>query len=396
MQQSWRIIHIAGHGEPPIKIGKRTEPRGVVLSGGSFLGAQEINALRVIPELVFVNCCHLATDDPNHLLKPTNYDRAQFASGVAHALIKGGVRCVIAAGWAVDDEAASVFAARLLQGPARRASASSTPSQRPGRKRTDCGGNTWAAYQCYGDPDWRFRPQTGDAQSPAPSPAGQEFVGIASASSLILALEQIAVESEYQGKKPDAQAARLRYLEATFGQYWEGRGNVAEAFGNAWSKSGGFEEAIDWYERARRRRTGRRLSLAIEQLANAKIRLAWERDPDDPRSFASRDRQARKDIKDAMTLLDTLLALAPTVERESIYGSGFKRLAMLEAKAARSQAERNRAAIEQMWKHYNAAETIARGSPAAPAQPLFYPAMNRIAAQLALDDAAKRSRGDGR
>ena len=43
--------------------------------------------------------------------------------------------------------------------------------------------------------------------------------------------------------------------------------------------------------------------------------------------------QARKDIKDAMKLLDTLLALAPTVERESIYGSGYKRLAMLEAAA---------------------------------------------------------------
>ena len=65
MKQPWRIIHIAGHGEPPTKTANRTEPRGVVLSGGSFLGTQEINALRVIPELVFVNCCHLATDDPN-------------------------------------------------------------------------------------------------------------------------------------------------------------------------------------------------------------------------------------------------------------------------------------------------------------------------------------------
>ena len=115
MQRPWRIIHIAGHGEPPIETGKRIEPRGVVLSGGSFLGTQEINALRVIPELVFVNCCHLATDDPNNLLRPTNYDRAQFASGVAHALIKGGVRCVIAAGWAVDDEAASMFAASFYK-----------------------------------------------------------------------------------------------------------------------------------------------------------------------------------------------------------------------------------------------------------------------------------------
>ena len=112
MKGAWRIVHIAGHGEPPIRPRK---PRGVVLSDGSFFGPQEINALRVIPELVFVNCCHLAADDPNNLFKPVNYNRAEFASGVALALIKGGVRCVIAAGWAVDDDAASVFAASFYK-----------------------------------------------------------------------------------------------------------------------------------------------------------------------------------------------------------------------------------------------------------------------------------------
>jgi len=250
MQQPWRIIHIAGHGEPPATIGKRTEPRGFVLSGDSFLGPREIGGLRVIPELVFVNCCYLATDDSSLFLKPTNYDRARFASGTAHALIKGGVRCVIAAGWAVDDEAASIFATKfystLLRGERFIDAVAAAREEACG-----CGGNTWAAYQCYGDPDWRFRQRTGDAQRPALPPAGQEFAGIASAPSLILALDQIAVESEYQPEKLEAQAARLRYLDATFARYWE-RGDVAEAFGNAWSKSGRFDdEAIAWYERAR-------------------------------------------------------------------------------------------------------------------------------------------------
>ena len=44
----------------------------------------------------------------------------RFASGIAGALIEIGVRCVIAAGWAVDDDAARVFAeefyASLLRG----------------------------------------------------------------------------------------------------------------------------------------------------------------------------------------------------------------------------------------------------------------------------------------
>ena len=187
------------------------------------------------------------------LLKPANYNRAQFASGVAHALIKGGVRCVIAAGWAVDDEAASVFAASFYKRAARRRPLHRRRCRRRGTRRAQRGGNTWAAYQCYGDPDWRFRTQTGDAQRPTPPPAGQEFASIASAPALILALERIAVESEYQGKAPGAQADRLRYLEPTFGPILGDRGDVAEAFGNAWSKLGRFEEAIAWYQRARER-----------------------------------------------------------------------------------------------------------------------------------------------
>jgi hypothetical protein len=380
-RRSWRIIHVAGHGEPPIANGKRIETRGVVLSGGSFLGAHEIAALRVKPELVFVNCCHLATDDPNRLLEPTNYDRAQFASGVAQALIKSGVRCVIAAGWAVDDEAASVFAKAFytaLLGGARFIDAVAAARE----KAHAYGGNTWAAYQCYGDPDWQFRPATGDAQSPTPSP-GQEFAGIASALSLILALEQIAVESEYQGKPPDVQAGRLRYLEATFGQYRD-RGDVAEAFGNSWSKSGRFAEAIGWYERARQAQDGTASLAAIEQLSNVRIRQAWNGIKDERARSSEAIDQARKDIQDAMTLLDTLRALSPTFERENIYGSGFKRLSMLEAAVNRDADEQK--AIEQMLGHYGAAEKIARTTGV---RPFFYPAMNRIAAQLALADEVK-------
>lgn len=37
-------------------------------------------------------------------------DLAAFAAGVADALISIGVRCVIAAGWAVEDQRAELFA----------------------------------------------------------------------------------------------------------------------------------------------------------------------------------------------------------------------------------------------------------------------------------------------
>ena len=66
--RSWRIVHIAGHGEPPDK--KSGNPRGVVLSDDMFLGPSEIRSLRVVPELVFVNCCYLGASDRDRAAPP--------------------------------------------------------------------------------------------------------------------------------------------------------------------------------------------------------------------------------------------------------------------------------------------------------------------------------------
>ena len=160
-EKPWRIVHIAGHGMP----GVNDKPGGVVLSNGTFLGPDEFRNMRTVPELVFMNCCHLGSADAAQLLN-TKYDRAEFASGVAGALIEIGVRCVVAAGWAVDDDAASEFAEEfygsLLRGnrfivavgEAREAALTRSPNV-----------NTWAAYQCYGDPDWVFRREAVGSQS---------------------------------------------------------------------------------------------------------------------------------------------------------------------------------------------------------------------------------------
>ncbi len=156
-ERPWRIVHIAGHGAVTEK-GRAL----VVLSNGTSLGPDEIRSLRVVPELMFVNCCHFASADPGQLLRPL-YDRAAFASSLAGSLIDVGVRCVIAAGWAVDDDAASIFAetfyGSLLRGnrfidavaEARLQSYTHRPQV-----------NTWAAYQCYGDPNWVFRRKAAD------------------------------------------------------------------------------------------------------------------------------------------------------------------------------------------------------------------------------------------
>jgi predicted chitinase/tetratricopeptide (TPR) repeat protein len=384
MARPWRIIHIAGHGEPPLAVDGRVDPRGVVLSDESFLGPAEIGALRVIPELVFVNCCHLATGDPSELFAAPNYDRARFASGVAEALIRVGVRCVVAAGWAVDDAAAQAFAetfyGQLLNG--------SRFIDAVAAARTEaraCGGNSWAAYQCYGDPDWTYRRGTGDAQRPSAPPPSQEFAGIGSATSLTLQLERLAVQSEYQRSTGILQADRLRYLKDTFEHFWRTNGAVAEAFGNAWAKTGDLEEAIGWYEHARSAPDGSASLAAIEQLADLKARRAWELASSSKGRPSEAAQIARSQIAEALALLDTLTIMAPTLERESLYGSAYKRLALIEAEGG--HPTRANEAIEKMRAHYAAAEKIGRAAAKGgePEPGLFHAALNQLVAQLAIE-----------
>jgi CHAT domain/Caspase domain len=147
LERPWRILHVSGHGDASAK-------GGVVLSGKAFLGPNEISAMRTVPELVFVNCCHLAAIS-GAAAKTRDFQAAGFAAGVAEQLIKIGVRCVVAAGWAVEDEPAKAFAIRFYE----RLLAGDSFANAVGEARDlawRMGGNTWAAYQCYGDPDWVF------------------------------------------------------------------------------------------------------------------------------------------------------------------------------------------------------------------------------------------------
>jgi tetratricopeptide (TPR) repeat protein len=347
-------------------------PRGIVLSNEAFLGPNEIASLRVVPELVFVNCCYLASGDPSRLITETLYDRAKFASGVAEALIQGGVRCVVAAGWAVDDAAAHTFAItfyRTLLGDATFSDAV-TAARGEARK---CGGTTWAAYQCYGDPDWTYRRTTADGQQPPSADPARELAGIASESALVLALDTMATRSEFQGEADQAQADRLRFLETTCAPSWRAHGRVAEAFGNAWAKILGLDEAIEWYERAQAAADGTASLKAVEELANLRARRAWEKLSAVETPTAADVDAARGEIESAMELLHRLLALGATPERQSLLGSAYKRLALVESRAGSGREPEARAALEKMKAHF---EQAGRKD--------FYGAMNVIAAQVAL------------
>jgi CHAT domain-containing protein len=156
----WQILHFAGHGVAEHTVGQSDEkdverpgvaPRkisGLVLDSGRFLTAAEVQQMRAVPDLVFLNAAHMG------VISGVRGDAASGAS-LATEFATLGCPAVIAPGWTIDDAAAVTFAEALYRAllsgedfgrsvvSARRATHDAHP-----------GVNTWAAYQCYGDPNF--------------------------------------------------------------------------------------------------------------------------------------------------------------------------------------------------------------------------------------------------
>lgn len=379
----YRVVHIAGHGAPFIAAdaqrGIAERPGGVVLDGNKLLSASEIQSMRRVPELVFVNCCHLA-ELPD---APKLEDRAEFAAGVAEALIAIGVRCVIAAGWAVHDEPAQLFAGRFYErllaqdsfGDAVAAAREETWKRFPHS-------NTWAAYQCYGDPDWRFRGDAGDQRA-------RRAIDVRSSVGLENALRSLASDFKYQIEQHEAfESARAELAEyaARYASRWGTLGALAEAFADAHAEAKLFDEAIAWYERALAAPDRGATLRAIEQHANLSARRAEQRVELAVRNgadVAAAATKARAEIAIAIAALEPRRRLESRASHDfealNLLGSSHKRLAMI-ARSTKDDAEFARQ-MSEMVQYYEAAAEIAGQLERNDA---YYPALNALLGRLIL------------
>lgn len=162
-EDEYKIIHLAGHGFFETKKENKTDvlPQGggMVIGNGIFLTPKEINQMSLVPEFVFINCCFLGKVDGAE--ESLSQQRYKLAANLGVQLIEMGVKAVIAAGWAVNDDAALLFSEVFYQemfagvafGEAVQAARSQCFDKFPGT-------NTWGAYQCYGDQFYKFTVQT--------------------------------------------------------------------------------------------------------------------------------------------------------------------------------------------------------------------------------------------
>ncbi|MFM7072586.1 MAG: CHAT domain-containing protein, partial [Planctomycetota bacterium] len=157
LQRSYRVLHLAGHGYFSRHKADKPARYGMLLNGNQYLTAQEIQQLPQVPELVFLNCCHLAAME-EETRSERQFEYSKLAASLAEELIKMGVRAIVAAGWAVRDDLAKEFATTfyrsMLDGePFGHA----VKDARSAVWQSASDSNTWAAYQAYGDPDYRLR-----------------------------------------------------------------------------------------------------------------------------------------------------------------------------------------------------------------------------------------------
>jgi hypothetical protein len=162
-RRPWRVLHLAGHGDHEHKATPDSAPQSGMVIGQKegqpvFLTPGDVAQMRFVPELVFINCCHLGkTLSSANAASSARTNFGRLAANLGAEFIQMGVRAVVCAGWAVDDAAALTFAQafyrELLGGSSFRravkAARGATYTQHPDR-------NTWGAYQCYGDPGWRL------------------------------------------------------------------------------------------------------------------------------------------------------------------------------------------------------------------------------------------------
>ncbi len=158
-KQDYKIVHLAGHGifnatnpyESGMLIGKKKGKNEPLL-----LTPFEFAKLSSPPEFMFINCCHLGRINP--FAEELSSNRFKLAANIGTQLIKDGVKAVIVSGWEVDDNAAlefaTIFYQRMLDNNDSFGDAVKIARERIYNNYRYS--NTWGAFQCYGDPHYKF------------------------------------------------------------------------------------------------------------------------------------------------------------------------------------------------------------------------------------------------
>jgi triacylglycerol esterase/lipase EstA (alpha/beta hydrolase family) len=360
-RQPWRILHLAAHGVFEFRRENGDRPiSGLVLDDGLFFTAAEAEQMRFVPDLVFINCCHLGQTAGEGQQRPAYH---KLAANLGTQFIRMGARAVIAAGWEVNDAAAKTFAASFYRGMLNGALFGDAVIK--ARKETyqrHAATNTWGAYQCYGDPSFSLVTATTARQRTTPAAQAELQVwldGVAASARQLSLTEIEALRRELDERTSQCPA-----------EWWMSARLLASA-GSAYAQVGWYEQALKYLEKLPTAEQASAPISTLELLANCRTRIASELlDGDQPEGD-----KATALLEEAESLLENLIGVGKTAERCSLMGAVMKRRCMLPT----SDQKARRQALTEMQKWYGQASELSQDS-----ADRAYALANRLAADVVL------------
>lgn len=378
----YRVLHFAAHG---LHEKEQADRIGVVIGYDPQTQKEElfsphhVRAIRNKPSLVFINCCHTG--------KVENWRANKLSASLAAEFIKSGVHCVIGAGWAVEDNAAKLFAETvynaLLDGR-NFGYAIRTARLKVYRAYGDT--NTWAAFQCYGDPGYVLekRAETEDAEQ---EPAFHHL------DELLHALKNL--RSDVKGAKGSnvQKAGIVRRAVALYKAAkddksdtpWKDRGDVLTHLAIIYCDAGEDDKADEFLALASE---ADRRSVCLEDtlaIFNYRARRAEERITAERKSKLAKktkpteaETQHLTELQEVVEILNQYAVLHGDANTLEIAASANKLFAMSHTKKSIREA-----AIEKMTDLYDRSARLGRDN-------AYYPATNALLGYSFLNQAPKK------
>jgi len=327
LSTKYKILHIAGHGVYDPQNGEA----GIVM-GDSIVDSVFFSKLPHIPEFAFINCCY--SGDIDSQFEKLHRERYKLAASIGVQLIEMGVQAVVITGWAVDDNAASLFAedlyGHLLDGEffgkavlkSRKNNYHSYPNSK-----------TWGAYQCYGDPWYRLVRQSSKKEDSKSYVTESEIVAD------LHNLMTSTINTSYKNWI-------LRETEKVFA--WASESNLAtptvhEKVAEIYAELDEIDSALEHYKTMLGMDGAGYSVRGLEQYCNLMVKQAM-------RAYENGNRILSKDKSLMLENFNYLLKIAETSERYILLGSAYKRFYFISN--ARSATKYLNSMVESYQKAY--------------------------------------------
>ena len=338
-ERPWRVLHLCGHGVVDQFVGTQGERKlplrrtGMVLNRQQVLSAGDVDQMDPCPEFVFINCCYSGRDSAS---PDVQRNAPVLAASLALQFIRMGAKAVVAAGWQVDDADGLTFAnelyCRLLDGEtfgdavrdARRAVYTQGGANGPRS-------NTWGAYQCYGDHQWRLVQPTQASAGASSGPLGDAHRCMSKHELAARILQVVAIAGDMPAAQLEQQLdALIDTLRADAErQEWLRSSRVRAALGEAYRELGAHLKAVTWLQRAAKTAYSRLELRHLEMGINSLSRLRPEdQDPANPHACHTMAKQLLNVLAGLDQLDASGLRIEPENEAEYAASSESERLCL--------------------------------------------------------------------